>query len=144
MKVMSTHRICLRASHHHASYSQARACLEWSAAVRPNPPRLVTEPAELPRFYELFTFGLSQRHPITGESLSDRCVIWEGAGDLPRALQFQRFGPDWAFHYGPNKAPALLAEYGYRPLTGQEMPDIRILSDKILQTWVDDTIARYM
>jgi hypothetical protein len=132
-------KICLKVTHHHPNYSHARACYEWQGG-RCDDSRLLTALPESGSF-ELFTFGSAHRHPITGEDLFQRCVIWRGSGEVPRCLQFQRFGSDWAFNYRSDKALAVMAAYNYRPLMPAEIPPIRTQADDALQRWVDYVLA---
>lgn len=61
------------------------------------------------RFW-VFTFGYGHTHPVTGESLADKAIRFEGDYRHAREQMCARFGIKWAFQYASAPGPVGVIE----------------------------------
>lgn len=77
---------------------------------------------ETPKVSRIFTFGVGQRHPVTGEPLGDRYVeIIAESIDHCRVVMLNHFGNGWGFDYATVRE-AGMDRYGLRELPRNEWP----------------------
>lgn len=57
-----------------------------------------------------FTFGFGHTHPLTGESLANKGIRFEGTYESARSEMVERFGIKWAFQYASGPGPTGIIE----------------------------------